>query len=49
VKKTGFYHSKFCWQKKYILAKWSILCMPKDQGGAGGLEIENIDFKRNSN
>jgi hypothetical protein len=31
-------------KKKYRLAKWGILCRPKDQGGLGiiDLEIQNI-------
>lgn len=31
-------------KRKYRLAKWSILCLPKDQGGLGiqDLNIKNI-------
>jgi hypothetical protein len=31
-------------KKKYRLAKWSIVCSPKDQGGLGihDLEVKNI-------
>jgi hypothetical protein len=43
-----FYRSKFFWQgddhkKKYRLAKWGVICRPKDQGGLGvrNLEIQN--------
>ena len=40
LKRLDFYHSTFFWQgnsdkKKYRLAKWDILCRPKDQGGLG--------------
>jgi hypothetical protein len=38
IKKLDQYRSQFYWQgdtdkKKYRLAKWDILCRPKDQGG----------------
>jgi hypothetical protein len=43
-----FFRSRFFWQgdsekKKYRLAKWSIVCSPKDQGGLGirDLEVKN--------
>jgi hypothetical protein len=49
IKKLDQYRSRFYWQgdtdkKKYRLAKWDILCRPKDQGGLGiiNLEIQNI-------
>jgi hypothetical protein len=49
LKKLDFYRSTFFWQgdnhkKKYRLMKWDILCLPKDQGGLGilNLEIKNI-------
>jgi hypothetical protein len=31
-------------RKKYRLAKWSVVCSPKDQGGLGihDLEVKNI-------
>ena len=40
LKRLDFYHSTFFWQgnsdkKKYRLAKWDILCRPKDQRGLG--------------
>jgi len=40
LKRLDFYRSTFFWQgnsdkKKYHLAKWDILCRPKDQGGLG--------------
>jgi hypothetical protein len=47
LKKLDFYRSRFFWQqeekRKYRLAKWSILCQPKDQGGLGirDLDIQN--------
>ena len=48
-KKLDYFWSRFYWQgdeqkKKYRLAKWSILCQPKDQGGLGihDLHIKNI-------
>jgi hypothetical protein len=45
LKKLDYYRSRFFWQcdghkKKYRLARWSILCAPKDQGGMGILNIE---------
>ena len=45
IKKLDYYRSRFFWQsdghkKKYRLAKWSILCTPKDQGGLGILNLE---------
>ena len=48
-KKLDYFRSRFFWQsdehkKKYRLAKWDILCQPKDQGGLGihNLELKNI-------
>jgi len=40
LKRLDFYRFTFFWQgnsdkKKYRLAKWDILCRPKDQGGSG--------------
>ena len=39
-KRFDFYGSRFFWQsdeakKKYRLARWDIMCIPKDQGGLG--------------
>jgi hypothetical protein len=46
LKKIDYYRSRFFWQqdekRKYRLAKWSILCQPKDQGGLG---IRNLDIQ----
>ena len=49
LKKLDYYRSKFFWQcgdhqKKYRLAKWSILSTPKCVGGLGitNLEFQNI-------
>ena len=44
-KRLDFYRSRFFWQsdeakKKYILARWDIMCRLKDQGGLG---IENLE------
>jgi hypothetical protein len=46
--KLDFYRSRIFWQgydhkKKYRLAKWGVICRPKDQGGLGvqNLEIQN--------
>jgi hypothetical protein len=46
--RLDYFRSRFFWQgdgekKKYRLAKWNILCRPKDQGGLGihDLEIKN--------
>jgi len=46
-KRLDFYHSRFFWQSgdlnsEYRLAKWDIICRPKDQGGLG---IENLEVK----
>jgi hypothetical protein len=47
LKKLDYFRSKFFWQqeekKKKRLAKWNILCQPKDQGGLGigDLDIQN--------
>ena len=46
-KKLDYFRSRFFWQsdehkRKYRLAKWDILCQPKDQGG---LEIDNLELK----
>jgi hypothetical protein len=48
LQKLDYYRSLFFWQsdghkKKYRLARWSVLCMPKDLGGLGiqNLEIQN--------
>jgi hypothetical protein len=45
LRKLDYLRSRFFWQadsqkKKYRLAKWDILCQPKDMGGLG---IKNID------
>jgi hypothetical protein len=48
LKKLDYLRSRFYWQgdghkKKYRLAKWDIICRPKEQGGLGihDLEIKN--------
>ena len=46
-KRLDFYRLRFFWQgdglkRKYRLAKWDIICRPKDQGGLG---IENLEVK----
>lgn len=48
LKKLDYYRSRFFWQfdehkKKYRLAKWNILCKPKECGGLGiqNLELQN--------
>ena len=48
-KKLNYFRSRFFWwsdehKRKYRLAKWDILCQPKDQGGLGihNLELKNI-------
>jgi hypothetical protein len=38
LQKLDFYRSRFFWQgddhkKKYRIAKWKVICRPKDQGG----------------
>src|SRR6266498_3548994 len=44
LKRLDYYRSKFFWQseehKKYRLAKWSLVCTPKDQGGLGILNLD---------
>ena len=47
LKKLDYFRSRFFWQsdeqkRKYRLAKWDILCQPKNQGGLG---IHNLDIK----
>jgi hypothetical protein len=49
LQKLDYFLSRFFWQsddqkRKYRLAKWSILCQPKDQGGLGihDLDVKNI-------
>jgi hypothetical protein len=47
LQKLDYFLSRFFWQsddqkRKYRLAKWSILCQPKDQGGLG---IHDLDVK----
>jgi hypothetical protein len=48
LKKLDYFRSRFFWQQeakqKYRLAKWSIMCQPKDQGGLGirDLDSQNI-------
>jgi hypothetical protein len=47
LSRLDFFRSRFFWQgdseKKYRLAKWSVVCHPKDQGGLGiqDLEVKN--------
>ena len=46
-KRLDFYRSRIFWQgdelkRKYWLAKWDIICRPKDQGGLG---IDNLEVK----
>ena len=45
LKKLDFYRPAFFWQgdchkRKYRLIKQEILCLPKDQGGLGILNLE---------
>ena len=45
-KRLDFFRSRFFWQsdeakRKYCLARWDILCRPKDQGSLG---IENLEI-----
>jgi hypothetical protein len=49
LNKLDYYLSRFFWQgdnekNKSRLAKWSVVCSPKDQGGLGigDLEVKNI-------
>ena len=48
IKTLDYFRSRFFWQgdenkKKYRLAKWSILCQPKDQGGIGILDLNTMN------
>jgi hypothetical protein len=52
LKKLDYFRSRFFWKiddpkRKYRLAKWSILCRPKNQGGLGihDLDTKNIAFR----
>ena len=45
LKKLDYFRSMFFWQsdnqrRKYRLAKWSILCQPKEKGGLGIHDLE---------
>lgn len=47
LRKLDYFRSRFFWQgdkskKKYRLARWTILCQPKDQGGLG---IHDLNIK----
>ncbi|VAH70650.1 unnamed protein product [Triticum turgidum subsp. durum] len=49
LQRLDYFRSRFFWQcdnesNKYRLARWSVLCRPKSQGGLGiqDLEIKNI-------
>jgi len=47
LERLDYYRSRFFWQseehkKKYRLAKWNILCQPKEVGGLG---IKNLDIQ----
>ena len=49
LKKLDYFRFRFFWQgdenkRKYRLARWNILCQPKDQGGLGihDLKLKNI-------
>jgi hypothetical protein len=48
LRRLDYFRSRFFWQgdsekKKYRLAKWNVVCRPKDQGGLGihDLEVKN--------
>ena len=48
-KKLDYFRSRFFWQsdehkRKYRLAKWDIMCQPKNQSGLGihNLELKNV-------
>jgi hypothetical protein len=48
LKRLDYFRSRFFWQgdcekRKYRLAKWSVLCRPKDHGGLGiqDLQVKN--------
>ena len=47
LERLDYFRSRFYWQgenhkRKYRLARWNILCQPKDQGGLG---IKNLDVQ----
>ena len=48
LKRLDYFRSRFFWQgdsekKKYRLARWDVVCRPKDQGGLGihDLQVKN--------
>ena len=48
LQRLDYFRFRFFWQgngekKKYRLAKWSVVCRPKDQGGLGihDLQVKN--------
>ena len=48
LERLDYYRSRFFWQseehkKKYRLAKWNILCQPKEVGGLG---IKNLHIQK---
>jgi hypothetical protein len=50
LNRLDFFPSRFFWQgdsekKRYRLAKWSVVCRPKDQGGLG---IDDLEVKNTS-
>ena len=50
LSKLDYFRSRFFWQgdgekKKYRLAKWDVVCRPKDQGGLG---IHDLGIKNSA-
>ena len=50
LKRLDYYRSRFYWQsdnhkRKYMIAKWSLVWLPKEHGGLG---VQNLDTKNKS-
>lgn len=48
-KRQDFFRVKFLWQddqgvKKYHLVNWPTVCLPKDQGGLGVLDLRKMNM-----
>jgi hypothetical protein len=48
-KRLDFFRARFLWQddqgvKKYHLVNWPTVCLPKDQGGLGVLDLRKNEY-----
>lgn len=48
-KRMDFFRSRFLWQsdqgvREYHLVGWPMVCLPKDQGGLGMLDLKTINI-----